>query len=63
MTNKIAVGYVRVSTEEQTLNYSLDYQEEYIQKYCEEKTFFLKQFIMKDLVQVQVLKTALSSNK
>lgn len=42
MNQKVAVGYIRVSTEEQTLNYSLDYQEEHIQKYCEEEDIILK---------------------
>ena len=33
---KVAVGYIRVSTEEQTVNFSLEYQEEHIINYCEE---------------------------
>ncbi|MCR6112648.1 recombinase family protein [Bacillus sp. A301a_S52] len=39
---KIAVGYIRVSTEEQTVNFSLEYQEEHIRSYCEEKDLELK---------------------
>ncbi|NMA75031.1 MAG: recombinase family protein [Bacteroidales bacterium] len=33
---KTAVGYIRVSTEDQTMNYSLEYQEEHIKSYCKD---------------------------
>lgn len=42
MRKKVAVAYLRVSTEDQTLNYSLDYQDEHIRKYCEENDIHLK---------------------
>lgn len=39
---KVAVGYIRVSTEEQTLNFSLEYQEEHIRKFCNDHNYDLK---------------------
>lgn len=36
-----AVGYIRVSTEDQTHNYSLEYQEEHIRNYCKENNIKL----------------------
>ena len=39
---KIAVGYIRVSTEEQTINFSLEYQEEHIRMFCQEKGYELR---------------------
>lgn len=39
---KVAVGYIRVSTEEQTVNFSLEYQEEHIINYCEENNLELR---------------------
>ncbi|WP_110928071.1 recombinase family protein [Bacillus massiliglaciei] len=40
--NEIAVAYLRVSTEDQTLNFSLEYQEEHIRSYCKVNNIELK---------------------
>ncbi|QCU21012.1 recombinase family protein [Bacillus altitudinis] len=43
MKKKVAVAYLRVSTEEQTLNFSAQFQIEHIQKYCSENNIILKE--------------------
>ena len=66
--NKKAVGYVRISTNEEKQKHSLDYQKEQIKKYCDYKNIKLKKIVVekasaKDLKKRPKLQDTLKKNQ